>query len=106
MFGRWPLSLPFKALPPIDKSRGVGKKKKDEGSSQIRWRKGELIGCGAFGRGYMGMNLNSGELLAVKQVFVVVNSASKDKTQTHIRELEEEVKLLKNLSHPNIVRYL
>lgn len=23
--------------------------------------------------------------------------------QTHIRELEEEVKLLKNLSHPNIV---
>ncbi|KAG2727463.1 hypothetical protein I3760_01G158700 [Carya illinoinensis] len=55
----------------------------------IRWRKGELIGCGAFGRVYMGMNLNSGELLAA-----------------HIRGLEEEVKLLKNLSHPNIVRYL
>ena len=35
----------------------------------IRWRKGELIGCGAFGRVYMGMNLGSGELLAVKQVF-------------------------------------
>jgi hypothetical protein len=34
----------------------------------IRWRKGELIGCGAFGRVYMGMNLDSGELLAVKQV--------------------------------------
>lgn len=34
----------------------------------IRWRKGELIGCGAFGRVYMGMNLGSGELLAVKQV--------------------------------------
>ncbi|KAG6481151.1 hypothetical protein ZIOFF_057746 [Zingiber officinale] len=58
----------------------------------IRWRRGELIGCGAFGHVYMGMNLDSGELLAVKQA--------------HIRELEEEVKLLKNLSHPNIVRYL
>lgn len=34
----------------------------------IRWRKGELIGCGAFGHVYMGMNLDSGELLAVKQV--------------------------------------
>ncbi|KAI7750478.1 hypothetical protein M8C21_028949, partial [Ambrosia artemisiifolia] len=80
--------------------------KKEEAGSQIRWRKGELIGCGAFGRVYMGMNLDSGELLAVKQVSVVVNTASKDKTQAHIRELEEEVKLLKNLSHPNIVRYL
>ena len=54
--------------PPIDKSRAVGKKRKDDGGSQIRWRKGELIGCGAFGRVYMGMNLDSGELLAVKQV--------------------------------------
>lgn len=35
---------------------------------QIRWRKGELIGCGAFGHVYVGMNLDSGELLAVKQV--------------------------------------
>ena len=34
----------------------------------IRWRKGEMIGCGAFGQVYMGMNLDSGELLAVKQV--------------------------------------
>ncbi|KAL3516091.1 hypothetical protein ACH5RR_022993 [Cinchona calisaya] len=72
----------------------------------IRWRKGELIGCGAFGQVYMGMNLDSGELLAVKQVLIPANSASKDKAQVYIQELEEEVKLLKNLSHPNIVRYL
>ncbi|KAF4378874.1 hypothetical protein G4B88_008344 [Cannabis sativa] len=72
----------------------------------IRWRKGELIGCGAFGRVYMGMNLDSGELLAVKQVLIAAGSVSKEKTQAHIRELEEEVNLLKNLSHPNIVRYL
>ncbi|GMI65346.1 MAP KINASE KINASE KINASE 1, NPK1-related protein kinase 1 [Hibiscus trionum] len=72
----------------------------------IRWRKGELIGSGAFGRVYMGMNLDSGELLAVKEVLIAANNASKEKTQAHIRELEEEVKLLKNLSHPNIVRYL
>lgn len=81
-------------------------KQNDEKVSTIRWRKGELIGCGAFGQVYMGMNLDSGELLAVKQVSIAANGASKEKTQVHIRELEEEVKLLKNLSHPNIVRYL
>ncbi|KAL5782551.1 hypothetical protein ACOSP7_007580 [Xanthoceras sorbifolium] len=84
------------AVPPIAKND----------SPPIRWRKGELIGCGAFGRVYMGMNLDSGELLAVKQVLIATSSSSKEKTQAHIRELEEEVKLLKNLSHPNIVRYL
>ncbi|KDP23520.1 hypothetical protein JCGZ_23353 [Jatropha curcas] len=72
----------------------------------IRYRKGELIGCGAFGHVYMGMNLDSGELLAVKQVLIAANGASRERAQAHIRELEEEVKLLKNLSHPNIVRYL
>ena len=46
------------ALPPVRKTD----------APPIRWRKGELIGCGAFGRVYMGMNLDSGELLAVKQV--------------------------------------
>ncbi|KAJ3679198.1 hypothetical protein LUZ60_017209 [Juncus effusus] len=81
---------------------------KEEEAPRIRWRKGELIGAGAFGQVYMGMNLDSGELLAVKQVVIGSSSASKDKdkAQAHIRELEEEVKLLKNLSHRNIVRYL
>ncbi|KAJ8755645.1 hypothetical protein K2173_022240 [Erythroxylum novogranatense] len=72
----------------------------------VRYRKGELIGCGAFGHVYMGMNLDSGELLAVKQVSIAANGASRERAQSHIKELEEEVKLLQNLSHPNIVRYL
>ncbi|KFK38038.1 hypothetical protein AALP_AA3G062200 [Arabis alpina] len=84
---------------------GLPAPRKEE-TPAIRWRKGELIGSGAFGRVYMGMNLDSGELLAIKQVLIAPNSASKEKTQGHIRELEEEVQLLKNLSHPNIVRYL
>lgn len=79
---------------------------KNDDATPIRWRKGELIGCGAFGHVYMGMNLDSGELLAVKQVLIGTNNASKEKAQAHIRELEDEVKLLRNLSHPNIVRYL
>nr|GLL43718.1 mitogen-activated protein kinase kinase kinase NPK1-like [Ipomoea trifida] len=92
------------ALPSIPKPEQM-KPPKDEAPS-IRWRKGEMIGCGAFGRVYMGMNLDSGELIAVKEVSIAANSASRERTQAHIRELEEEVNLLKNLTHPNIVRYL
>lgn len=47
---------------------GVGGRCDGEENPPIRWRKGELIGCGAFGQVYLGMNLDSGELLAVKQV--------------------------------------
>ncbi|KAL7209975.1 hypothetical protein ACSBR1_031529 [Camellia fascicularis] len=92
------------ALPPIAKSDAIKVKKDD--APPIQWRKGELIGCGAFGRVYMGLNIDSGALLAIKQVSIAANSTSLEKTQAHIRELEEEVNLLKNLSHPNIIRYL
>ncbi|CAL5347092.1 unnamed protein product [Camellia sinensis] len=110
---------PVPALPPIAKSDAIKVKKDDapiakstaikvkkDDAPTIRWRKGELIGCGAFGRVYMGLNIDSGALLAIKQVSIAGNSAAKEKTQAHIRELEEEVNLLENLSHPNIVRYL
>ncbi|KAF0899102.1 hypothetical protein E2562_013339 [Oryza meyeriana var. granulata] len=72
----------------------------------IRWRKGDLLGSGAFGSVFLGMDLDSGELLAVKQVLIGSSHATREKAQGHIRELEDEVKLLKNLSHPNIVRYI
>ncbi|KAL3828815.1 hypothetical protein ACJIZ3_017617 [Penstemon smallii] len=92
-------------MPKATKDEELLKKKEVALPPPIRWRKGEMIGCGAFGRVHMGMNLDSGELLAVKEVAIGTNSASK-KTQEYIRELEKEVDLLKNLSHPNIVRYL
>ena len=34
----------------------------------VRWQRGELIGAGASGSVYMGMDLDSGELIAIKQV--------------------------------------
>ena len=40
----------------------------ERGFPAIRWKKGELIGSEAYRRVYMAMNLDSGELLAVKQV--------------------------------------
>lgn len=34
----------------------------------VHWTRGELIGAGAFGRVYMGLNNETGQLMAVKQV--------------------------------------
>lgn len=65
----------FSKLSPPPPALPSPKAVKDEGDAAprpIRWRKGEMIGCGAFGQVYMGMNLDSGELLAVKQVFTCV----------------------------------
>ncbi|PKU67505.1 Mitogen-activated protein kinase kinase kinase 3 [Dendrobium catenatum] len=53
----------------------VGPMETNDDASLIRCRKGELIGCGAFGHVYMGMNLDSEELLAVKQVYSFISSA-------------------------------
>ena len=36
-------------------------------SEPVHWIKGELIGAGAFGRVYMGLNNETGQLMAVKQ---------------------------------------
>ena len=46
----------------------IYKMTRERGFPAIRWKKGELIGSGAYGRVYMALNLDSGELLAVKQV--------------------------------------
>ncbi|XP_024199458.2 mitogen-activated protein kinase kinase kinase 3-like [Rosa chinensis] len=60
--------------------------------SSIQWRKGDLIGSGTFGRVYMGMDTESGALIAAKEA--------------DTKALQEEMELLENLSHPKIVRYL
>jgi hypothetical protein len=66
----------------------------------IRWKKGEMLGQGAFGVVYLGLNIDSGELMAVKQM------ATEDVSKRELSSLENEIYLLRNLRHPNIVRYI
>ncbi|TPX43215.1 hypothetical protein SeMB42_g04809 [Synchytrium endobioticum] len=69
----------------------------------VNWIKGPLIGQGAFGKVYYGVNMISGEIMAVKQVSI----GDKDDKAKKSREkaLASEMALLSTLDHPNIVRY-
>ena len=68
--------------------------------SEWRWQRGEILGQGAFGTVYLGLNLNSGELMAVKQL------DSNEVTKKEIMSLEHEIAMMRNLDHENITRYL
>lgn len=68
-------------------------------SRSIRWKKAEVIGKGAFGVVFLGLDVDTGGLLAVKQMAIEEVSARE------LSNLENEINLLKTLEHPNIVRY-
>ncbi|XBW37568.1 hypothetical protein QEN19_003149 [Hanseniaspora menglaensis] len=65
---------------------------------EFAWIKGEVIGKGSFGCVYLGMNLTTGEMIAVKQV--------ESSTDSQIEALRSEMETLKDLDHLNIVQYL
>eukprot|EP00469_Lotharella_globosa_P012607 CAMPEP_0167789100 /NCGR_PEP_ID=MMETSP0111_2-20121227/10464_1 /TAXON_ID=91324 /ORGANISM="Lotharella globosa, Strain CCCM811" /LENGTH=615 /DNA_ID=CAMNT_0007681163 /DNA_START=29 /DNA_END=1877 /DNA_ORIENTATION=- len=85
-------------------------KQEDESFPEpIRWTRGELIGHGAFGKVYLGMNIESGSLMAVKEIALrptLKDDEIRNENELLIRDVETEVSMLKDLSHPNIVRYI
>lgn len=73
---------------------------------QYVWVRGELLGRGTFGKVYLGLNLTTGDMLAVKQ-FEVPRPMSSDRTAlSSISTLNAEVETMKDLDHLNIVQYL
>ncbi|KAK2461990.1 hypothetical protein APHAL10511_006453 [Amanita phalloides] len=74
----------------------------------FKWVRGELIGKGTFGRVYLAMNANTGEMMAVKQVERPQTASDRnDSRQTSmVLALKLESETLKDLDHPHIVQYL
>jgi mitogen-activated protein kinase kinase kinase len=74
----------------------------------FKWIKGQLIGKGTFGRVYLGMNITTGEPIAVKQVEINPKTAGADKEKVRemVKSLDIEIDTMKDLDHPNIVSYL
>jgi hypothetical protein len=67
----------------------------------VRWKRGELLGTGAFGRVYLALNEDDGTLMAAKQI--MLSGFAGDEL---VNALEQEVSLMARLSHPYIVQYL
>ena len=65
---------------------------------------GSLIGRGNFGDVYFGMNANSGENLAIKQIFRNRNNTRNN--EVALQSFLREVELVSKLRHPHVVGYL
>ena len=61
---------------------------------------GELIGKGAIGWVYRGMNLETGLIVAIKQVSLT------NIKEEQLQSIQSEINLLKRLKHANIVKYI
>lgn len=81
---------------------------------EFNWQKGGLIGSGAFGKVFLGLNLDTGQLMAVKQISIVEEFAQEPKEvldfqneelTCKVQGFEHEVSMMRNLLHENIVQY-
>ncbi|KAM6905041.1 mitogen-activated protein kinase kinase kinase 3 isoform 2-T2 [Xenentodon cancila] len=71
-------------------------------SAPVTWRRGKLLGQGAFGQVYLCYDVDTGRELAAKQVQFDPGSPE---TSKEVSALECEIQLLKNLHHERIVQY-
>lgn len=67
----------------------------------VRWQQGRFIGAGAFGSVYLAMNLDSGGLMAVKEIrFHDVTSLP-----SLYQQIKDELSVMEMMHHPNIVQF-
>ncbi|KXN81125.1 MAP kinase kinase kinase wis4 [Leucoagaricus sp. SymC.cos] len=67
----------------------------------IRWQQGKFIGAGTFGSVYLAVNLDSGSLMAVKEIkFQEVSGLPNLYAQ-----IKDELSVMEMLHHPNVVEY-
>ncbi|CDK27031.1 unnamed protein product [Kuraishia capsulata CBS 1993] len=70
-------------------------------SVSIRWQKGKFVGGGTFGSVYAAINLDTGGVMAVKEIRFQDSHSIK----TIVPAIKDEMTVLEMLSHPNIVQY-
>ncbi|CAH9100420.1 unnamed protein product [Cuscuta epithymum] len=66
------------------------------------WQKRKLLGRGTYGTVYVASNCETGALCAMKEVEYALDDP---KALECIQQLEQEIQVLRQLKHPNIVQY-
>lgn len=67
----------------------------------MRWQQGHFVGGGTFGNVYAAMSLDTGQLMAVKEIRL----QDPNQVPTVAAQIGEEMSVLEVLDHPNIVSY-
>lgn len=79
--------------------RNEGSGRKPQDAELKDYQLGDCLGRGAFGSVFRALNMNTAETVAVKQIKLA------DLPKSELRVITLEIDLLKNLDHPNIVKY-
>ncbi|XP_057873012.2 mitogen-activated protein kinase kinase kinase 5 isoform X2 [Cryptomeria japonica] len=67
-----------------------------------QWKKGKRLGSGTFGTVYEGFNRETGDMCAIKEVPLIPDDSQSCES---IKQLGQEINLLSQLKHHNIVQY-
>ncbi|KAK4681952.1 Suppressor of Sensor Kinase (SLN1) [Podospora pseudoanserina] len=67
----------------------------------IRWQQGQFVGGGTFGNVYAAMNLDTGQLMAVKEIRLQDPKLIPNVAHT----IRDEMRVLESVDHPNVVSY-
>jgi mitogen-activated protein kinase kinase kinase len=71
------------------------------GNVHLRWQQGQFVGGGTFGSVYVAINLDSGHLMAVKEIRL----QDPKMIPTIVSQIRDEMGVLQVLDHPNVVQY-
>jgi len=80
--------------------------------SRLLWQRGNVLGHGAYGTVYLGLNSQTGELMAAKKLNLMgpsrggSDSVRSNEVRKHMNQIKKEIRMLQSLQHPHIVRYL
>ncbi|KAG2390408.1 Mitogen-activated protein [Vigna angularis] len=102
-----PLPLPPRASSPaqlsvLHQSSSIHHATETMPSVKGQWQKGKLIGRGTFGRVFHATNLENGASCAMKEINLIPDDPTSAEC---MKQLDQEIKILHQLNHPNIVRY-